>query len=298
MATNPVPFLFCRYELYVGDEVLDANGQYAALQDLQGKYYPHGQKARDEGTFDSVIMRPRRSNIDGNVVLTWSVGHLIGERVAARYDEDRDVLALTYQPDDSVRYADFIAIPEIGALAIDDRSGELRLGGKPAANRFRSVFRQLREAHANIVLATDKRDLDRALQLWRITDFMFTVRPHNPHAPDAISRRMGERLKARNVQRESGKWEAEEGQGIQPDNEMKAILGLSEAGYGQVAIKGVTPDGHTAQIKKPQFHFDAEKNIAAQEKPRQMRVYIEAEGEDEEQLFAATAKALIGFYGR
>jgi hypothetical protein len=50
-------------------------------------------------------------------------------------------------------------------------------------------------------------------------------------------------------QKETGQWVAKSGKAIKPDEEMLGILGLAEAGYGQVALKGKTPDGHVAQIK-------------------------------------------------
>lgn len=159
------------------------------------------------------------------------------------------------------------------------------------------MFRQLAEAEANVLLATEYGDLQKALDRWQLTSFMFTVRPHNPHSPSEIAKMTGERLRERNVAKEIGSWTSYPGKGIKPDGEMKGIIDLAEAGYGQVALKGVTPDGHEAHIKKPPFYPDADKNLASQHKPREMRVYVEADDDSDSALYDAAARALIEFYG-
>jgi len=293
-----IPFLFCRYQLSVDDEVLDEKGQLEALKELQGKYYPHTKKAAESGLFDSVIMRPRNFQVAGNSALSWSVGQQIGQRVRARYDGGADKLLLEAQPDDSIKYSDFVAIPSLRVLAVDDRTGDRHLGGRGATNRFKSVFRQLDGADCDIVLATDRADVDRALDKWDVHSFMFTVRPPNPHPPSEPGRILAERMKARGIGRATGKWESEADGSIKPkaDDEMTGIIDLAEAGYGQIGLKGEV-DGHDAQIKKPQYYHDPKHNIRAQDRPREMRVFIESDDDKDEAVFDAAAKALVNFYG-
>jgi hypothetical protein len=297
--SRPIPFLFCRYEILVGDEVLDASGQLAALTELQGKYYPYGRKAERERRFDSIIMRPRGISENGEAVLSWSVGFRPGLRVGAEYDDRADELNLRAIEDDSVRFSDFVAIPRLRVLAVDDRAGDLHIGGRQAVRRFKSIFRQLEDGDANIMLETDQQDVERALERWRITSFGFTVRPHNPHPPGRLGEKLGVSLKRRGVGRSRGTWEAVPGEKIDPsaDDEISAIVELSSAGYGQIDVRGFTPEGHAAHIKKPAFSKDQERNLKNQAKPRELRVYIERETEDDEAFFIDVAKTLMGFYG-
>lgn len=150
-----IPFLFCRYELVVDDDPLDARAQLVSLKELQGKYYPYGPKAEREGKFDSIVMRPRSFTLDEKMVLTWSIGQLVGQRLSVQYNIKEDDISRQYHKDDSLRYADFVAVPELGVLAVDDRLGETRLGGRAATNRFCSVFRQIDGGNAVITPAAD-----------------------------------------------------------------------------------------------------------------------------------------------
>jgi hypothetical protein len=77
---------------------------------------------------------------------------------------------------------------------------------------------------------------------------------------------------------------------------MKGILDLTEAGYGQVAIKGET-DGHTAQIKKSTFYQDTHQNLNSLNRPKEMRVMIGDPDMTEKAVFKEAAEVLIKFYG-
>ena len=130
--SRPVPFLFCRYQFLINEELLDGHGQLRSLIDLQGRFFTHGLRAEREGLFDSVVMRPRRIDIDDREAIYWSVGQEIGMRDAYQYDMGHDQLKLTSIDDPSIRYSDFISIPSLGVLAVDDRTGESHMGGRAA----------------------------------------------------------------------------------------------------------------------------------------------------------------------
>ena len=168
-----------------------------------------------------------------------------------------------------------------------------------AATRFRSIFRwqQDVEADARIVSAADYKDVQRALKKWTVSTFSFTIRPSNPHPPGVEAKALEDALKARNVSRSYGKWQAQEGKSIKPDDEMKGIIDLTEAGYGQIAIKGETDDGVIAEIRKSQFFEDKDKNLNSLERPRDMRVRIDAEGMSETAVKKRIAATLVDFYG-
>ncbi len=293
---NQIPYLFCRYELLVDEEPLDAKAQLVALKELQGQFYPNGPTAERAGLFDSVVMRPRSFTLGKRTVLTWSVGQTIGQRVAIKYNKRLDDLDRDRVDDGSLRYSDFVAVPDLGVLAVDDRQGSEYLGGAQAAHRFRSIFRQLNGADASVLPAADYADIQKALKKWTISSFGFTVRPFNPHSPSDMATKLADALKARNAARATGRWTAEPGEGLKADDEMQGILDLTEAGYGQIAIKGET-GGHTAQIKKSTFYEDTNQNLNSLNRPKEMRVMIGDTDMTEKAVFKQVAEVLVKFYG-
>lgn len=295
---RPVPFFFCRYQFLVEEEILDTNGQFQALSDLQGQYFAHGLKAEREGLFDSVVMRPRSVEIDGGGVIFWSVGQKIGTRLAVEYDPDRDELTPLTIDDPSVRYSDFVVIPDLGVLAVDDRSGDNHLGGKAAINRFRSIFRNIDGGAINIELTTTPNDVARALKNWELTEFSFVARPINPHPRSVLSKMLSDEFEKDGIGRYSARARPRPGGQMRPseDGHIASAIALSEEGYGQYAIKGVTDDGHEAHIKKPVFEAEVQKNQLRQSQPRELRVLIQTEREGEDELFSKVAKALVNFY--
>jgi hypothetical protein len=76
-----------------------------------------------------------------------------------------------------------------------------------------------------------------------------------------------------------------------------AAAGLVEAGYGQMSVAGRTPDGLDAEIKKPRFDSDVVKNEQIQEKPRELRVFVDDEDLKEADINRTAASALIKFHG-
>jgi hypothetical protein len=295
------PYLLYRYQLLVDEEELDPKAQLVALKELQGQFFPSGPKAERDKLFDTILMRPRSFKLDDDdetQVYTWSVGSSIQARIRVTYDKKQDDLDRTLQADlESLRYADFVAVPAVGVLAVDDRSGDEFMGGSPAAHRFRALFRQMEDAEAVITPAADQKDFERALKRWKITTFSFTVKPFNPHPPSALAQKLGEELKKRQVKRAHGEWQAEEDKGLKPDDEMRAIVDLAEAGYGQLAIKGLTQGGQQAEIKKSAFFDDKDKNLKSLEKPKQMRILVETEDASERAVQKRIASVIIDLYG-
>lgn len=296
------PFLLYRYKLLVDDEELGPPAQLNALKELQGQFLPSGPKAERDNRFDTVLMRPRTFKLDDNTqVFTWSVGATAQARIRVTYNEKQDDLERKLQNDpNSIRYADFVAVPSIGVFAVDDRAGDEFLGGSPAAHRFRSLFRHMDDegdADAIITPAADHTDFQRALKRWKITNFSFTVKPFNPHPPSELAKKLGEELRKRNVKRAHGEWQADESKGLKPDDEMEAIVDLAEAGYGQMAIKGRTPGGQQAEIKKSAFFEDKEKNLKSLEKPKQMRILVETEDMSPRGIQKQVASVIVDIYG-
>lgn len=293
-------YLFYRYELFIGNAKLDSKAQLVALKEMQGNFLPHTAKAAKEGMYDSILMRPRSFTMDdGGMAVTFSVGQRIGNRAIVTYNKKDDEIERDHTTDNSLRYADFIAVPKIGVFAVSERSGDEYLPGSTAANRFRSIFRWQDDvdADAQVWAAADHTDVQRALDNWVLSTFSFTVRPSNPHPPGVEAKALEDVLKARNVARSKGTWEAPEGDSIKPDAEMRGIIDLTDHGYGQIALKGET-EGVQAEIKKQPFSEDKNKNINSLEQPREMRIKIDAEGLSETALKKRIAATLVGFYGK
>lgn len=293
---RPIPFYFCRYTLSVEGEPLDANAQLASIQELQGQYFGHGTNNIILGIHDTVLMRPREFDVGGHRAFAWSVGKRAGLRSQASYDEARDQLNFADVNDPGITYADFVALPHIGVLAVDDRVGNLHLGGKPAIARFRSIFQNIPGGAVDIELVTRPQDVERAMARWNLTEFSFVVRPFNPHPPGDLSERLSEALSADRVAKLSAKVQPAEGQYLAVnDGQIAAAKELADAGYGQYSFKGVTRDGHTAEIKRPVFNERREKNQRRQAEPRELRIVIDTEG-DYDNLIHAVADAMIDFY--
>lgn len=297
---RPRPFLLCRYRLLVDDEPLTARAQLNALTELQGKYFAASAAAERQRRRDSAIFRARSMTVDGERIIAWSVGRRIGTRVTVQPGADGSTLDLREVPDQGVHYSDFVAVPRLGVMAVDDRSGDPHLGGKAAIKRFQAIFEHVDGGEAVVLLTTTSADVQRALRQWELTEFSFVVRPANPHPPGDLSRELSEEFRKDGIGRERGSFRPLPGQRMRPseDGPIAAVRELADDGYGQYAFKGVTPDGHSAQIKAPKFEETKAKNQQRQAEPREMRIVIELDTDVDEAVFHHAARALRQFYER
>jgi len=295
---RPRPYLFCRYSLVVDEEVLDIHSQLAALQELQGKFFVHRRSADREGMRDTVIMRPRLTDDgDGDDVLTWSVGQKIDTRVGMLYNERADELNLITINDGTVRYNDFVAIPRLGVVAVDDRTGESHLNAKSAISRLRSAFRNIEDGAVNIEMTTTAADMDHALKSWELTEVTFKVRPINPYSSSELSRQLSDAMEKEGIGTLRGVARTSAGVEMRlNEGPLAQAHSLTNDGYGQMGVRGVMADGHKAYIPRPKFEEEKRRNCSIQTKPRELRVYIETENDSDEESFANAAKALVDFY--
>ena len=123
MAGQGRPFLFCRYSITVANETLNQTGQFTILSELQGHPVAHGERAEEEGNYNTLLMRPKQLTVARREVFAWSVGVMIRQRLRAKYDEARDRIDLELIDDGSVRYSDFVAVPSLSVLAVDAYRG-------------------------------------------------------------------------------------------------------------------------------------------------------------------------------
>lgn len=237
--------------------------------------------------------------IGGEEIVTWTVGRLLEPRVGLQYDNIADKLKFVEIDDSTVKVGDFIAIPRLGAVAVDDRTTESFLGAKGAIKRLRSIFTHLEGGAANIEYDTSSQDVEHAFKNWTLQEVSFKVRPSNPHSRTQLSQEMTDALVAEGIYEYSAKAVSGGGKVMKPGGgPIDAAIGLSDDGYGQYGVRARTPDGHLAQIKRPAFTYDKDKNLKVQDRPRDLRVFVEPVADADDSYVAATVKALIEFYDR
>jgi hypothetical protein len=270
------------------------------LSELQGRPVAHGEKAENDGNYNTLLMRPKRLSVARREALTWSVGVMVKQRLRAKYDQTRDRIDMELIDDGSIRYSDFVAIPSLSVLAVDDRSGDLHLGGKAAINRFRSVIRSQDDADTSVEFEATPDEVRRALRDWSLTRVKFTLQPNNPRPVARLSQALSDQFKRDGIGKLTGSVQPAEGTQMRMHREgfIAAAAGLADAGYGQLSVAGHTEDGLDAEIKKPRFDPDVVKNERIQEKPRELRVFIEADDLNDEQVYETVARALIRFHRR
>lgn len=299
MAGRPIPYIFCRYEIFVGDEKLDASGQFQLLTNLQGEYFASTEKEDRERRLENTIMVPRKREGADTTIISWCVGRKIGHRAAYQYDAARDHLHLDVVDDPSVKFSEFIALPTLNVFAVDDRGGESHIGGRSAVNRFNNILVRSGKARIFTDWTVRKQDTERALTTWSVTEFSFKARPYNPHPPSDLSKALSEQFEADGIGQYLGRAKPMPGSTMQMSDHgvIRPVVDLAEAGYAQIGVKGTTPEGYDAQIKRPQFFLEKDKNLKKQQQERELRVSVEeAELSDDERV-ATMGEILRTFYG-
>lgn len=294
--SDEVAWLFCRYQLALDGRGLPAQEQLKLFKTIRGQPVAHRKAEAEDDDRDTMLMEPRLSAILGLDVLSWRVGKTITVRERQEYDKEDDRLVTKLDDTDEIQAAHFVAIPMHGVVAVADRSTEPHLNARAAISRMRSVVKLSKNAEIVIEPAGSSEDIEKAVTKWDLTSFSFTVRPFNPRIvePGRIFHEMMERdgiAKVRGVAqpREGGHMRAAD-QGL-----INEATGLANAGYGQVAAEGTTPEGYHAKIGAPKFDDEKKKNLAQQARPRVLKIYIPKRANEREAL-AEVVRALAGFF--
>lgn len=294
---RPQNFIFCRYAITIGDEALRPDAQLVFLQENQGNEVEHGRVR--EGVQPSCLWTdPEPFDFDGGRAISFLVGYKPGVRTRQRYDRNAKRVERNIEPDDHTKLTQIVLVPHIGAMAVQDRSGDEYLPARQAISAFRSIVRLAAEGDGSldVIHATDA-DVRRALDEWDLKEYLYTVKPLNPLPGTPLSRRRTAAYESEGVGKEIGRVYPKEGQQMHAgDGVIAETRDLAEDGYGQIGLRGETPDGHRAHIPKPKFHEERAKNLEEREKARLVRVQIE-ETEEENHFAAIVAKALVRFYG-
>ena len=295
---RPINYIFCRYRISIGDEPLDEIAQHNLLAENQGSEYDHGRLR--EGTQPQTLCTdPLVVDFASRKALSFQIGYKPGIRTDQRYDATQKKVVRRLREDQHTRFGHLVAIPSLGALAVRDRSTDELLPALQTLGALRSFILGAteREGAIDITHSTDD-DLNHALQTWAVKEYSYTVRPVNPTGGDLALLR-SEMHKSEGIAREVGKVKPNEGESL---TMAEGIIGqtkaMADAGYGQIGIKGVTEDGHSATIPKATFSMSKEKNLAYREdKPRYLRIGIEQNDQDRSEL-DSILRALMRFFQR
>jgi hypothetical protein len=207
-----------------------------------------------------------------------------------------DEVKISFVKDGSIRFTDFVACPSLGVLAVDDRTGTLHLGGKGACARFRSMVREIEDHDTEIEWPVTPDEVRKALKRWKLTAYSFVVRPVNPHPPSRLSKMFSEAMKEEGIGEFRGSAKPAVGTYMKAaEGPIAATSEISDAGYGQVSFRG--REGPVdAEIKRPTYYSEPERNEKAQLKSRELRIFVETEGKTDDDVLLETAKALVEFY--
>jgi hypothetical protein len=281
--------------MMIGEEHLDADGTFEALTEVQGRFLPHGRKAEEENFNSLVVMRPRKLKIGSEDVVTWAIGHRPGQRTLTDYDSQSQEIKQAVQKDTHILYTSMIAVPRIGALAVNDRVNAMNMGAKPALSRTRSVFRHMDEGSfafwflkpGDVAAVVDKLDL---------SEYAYTVRRINPTPPSVLAAALDSSMAREGIGIDRGVAKPLPGETMHSDGGfIEATTDLAGAGYAVLGFKGTTEEGRLAQIKKPPFSLDKKENLRQMEKETPLRVFFESDNEDDA-LLASVVAELVRFY--
>jgi hypothetical protein len=283
--------------MLVDEELLDETGQLEALQSIKGQSFAHGPKAEREGTLDILLMQPRTLDVDGEAVITWSMGHRPGTRRKIEYDSDTDEISSSIERDNHTITTRFIALPRLGVVAVDDRLSAEYMGAQAAISRLRSAFQHVDGGAFQAQLLAPG-DVDSVLGELSLTEYSYTVRRYNPHPPSDLARRTSEAMAAEGIGTQRGVVRPMPGEKMHAgDGLIQGTSDLAEAGYGVRGFRGRTAAGNEAQVAKPSFDMDRTKNLKAQGKQQRLRVFFERPANDFDVTPSVVAE-LVRFYER
>jgi hypothetical protein len=293
---RPVPFIFCRYTMHVDDELLDADGAFQALSEVQGKFLPHGKKAEREGLNSVVVMQPSKVSVGDEDVVTWKIGNRPGYRNVTDYDASGQTITNQIEDDRHIVYSEIVALPRLGVMAVNDRINAMHMGAQPALSRTRSAFRQI-DGGTFAYWFLQPGDVELILEDLDLAEYAYTIRRINPTPPSVLAAALDASMQSEGIGIQRGVAKPMPGETMHSENGfIRASSDFVEAGYGVLGFKGTTSGGHQAQIRKPTFSLDKKENLKQQQKETPLRVFIESSDSDDD-LTSSIVSELVRFYG-
>lgn len=293
-------FQFCRYEISIGEDILDIVGQISFFTENQGQPIPYKSWGAEQEDSSIRIMEPRPMSIAGLDGISVLIGLQPGIRTIVGYDAASQQRTKDDTPDPHIKTAHLVLVPELSALAIQDRNNDLCI---PASTAVRILRAAIRGFHGNdsefSIMRLSNAEIRHAIEQWALTEYSYTIRPLNPVSLSDLTNLRSDKMKDEHIARESAKLKAVDGDAMKPNGgPIEQTQEMVEEGYGQNGFSGITPDGHRGQVAKPSFHMDKIKNLKEQAKPRPVRMVFDVDDydADEHELAPTVAQALINFF--
>lgn len=295
------PYLLCRYQIASGDEALGDPGQRQFFLENQGQPVPYRRWGSQEADSTIQIMEPTIFGQAGGTIISVLIGIQPGIRTIVGYDNQSRTRTRTQVRDSHIKSAHLVLIPSLGCVGIQDRNNDFCIPARSALKILRSIVRGFIGDEGELYLSyLSDEEAKKAFETWDLTDYQYTVRPLNPISLSDLTNARSEAMKAENIAKETAHLHAPPGGIMHPNlGPIAQTQEMVDAGYGQNGFKGITPDGHLAQVPKPAFHMDKKRNFAEREKPRFVRMIFEHDGDEggEHALAPLIARAMANFYG-
>lgn len=294
--SDRVSLILCRYQFDEDGTPTAWREQFRIFDQLKDAR-PIAYRKSDPGPddYDTYLMLPKQKEIFGYYCITLDVVKDVRFRQVVKADRINQTLSAEFVGTDEVVKTHIVIVPELGALAVEDTSGDGNLSGQSGASRLQPIVHATKKYSMRISQAGTPQDLARAISTWSLEQFSFQARPFNPHPANP-----GEMLSDMLAKDEIGEFRGvavpREGRHIHPKTNgiIKEAIGLAEHGYATYGARGETPSGAEAVVKKQPFSYDREKNLERLRGPQQLRIYIEAEKEEEKEI--KSVKVIAEFF--
>jgi hypothetical protein len=104
-------------------------------------------------------MKPSTVNIGRRSCLVWYAGYYVGTRAEAAYNVNDDDIIETLVTRNSIKFTKFVSVPSLGAVAVQDQTGDIHLSAASGIGRFKTIARSVPGVMAEIELAASNQDV-------------------------------------------------------------------------------------------------------------------------------------------
>lgn len=294
--SDRVSLILCRYQFDEDGNPTAWREQFRVfdqLKDARPIAYRKSDPGPDE--YDTYLMLPKQKEIFGYYCITLDVVKDVRFRQIVKADRINQTLSAEFVGTEEVVKTHVVIVPELGALAVEDGSGDGSLSGQSGASRLQAIVQATKKYTMKISPAGTPQDLARAISTWSLDEFSFQARPFNPH-PANPGEMLSEMLAKDEIGEFRGVAVPRDGRHIHPkaNGIVKEAIGLAEHGYATYGARGETPSGAEAVVKKQPFSYDRDKNLERLRGPQQLRIYINAEKEEDREL--KSVKVIAEFF--
>ncbi|MBR0551797.1 hypothetical protein [Stakelama marina] len=149
------PYLFCRYQIEADGQILDESGQLSFLAENQGQRMEHPTRG-ERPNANALLMEVDPFEADGLNAVEFYIGYQPGYRTKSGYDSRKQKRTTNVVPDDHIKSAHIIAVPTLGCMAIEDRTGEHNIPQRVAAKALGSIAKSVfDDAEVSVIHLSD-----------------------------------------------------------------------------------------------------------------------------------------------